>query len=214
MLPEKIDYVEQNKELVTSLFNSPVFNSLVESILKPYGNLQDNLLWLSQNLLNIEEAENWHLDFIGIHPRVQQPRTLFNYNPNPYFGFKGMNGTEAYMSKTFSSVTNPELGGLWNSYTHMDVAGSRRLNDEEYRRVINARIVFNNSTGSINDILRVVNLITNNNQSVINVVENRKLRLKYTDPSGLMDYFISRLDREDNIIPLSFGVTLEVVEMN
>lgn len=214
MLPEKIYYVEQNKELVTSLFNSPVFNSLLDSILTPYNNLQDDLIWLAQNLLDIDKAQGWHLDFIGMHPRVQQPRTLFNFNPNPYFGFKGLNGTEAYMSETFSSISNPSVGGYWNSYTHLDVAGSRRLNDEEYRRVIKARIVFNNATGSINDILRVVNLITNNTISVLSVVENRKLRLKYSDPTGLLDYFISRLDRADNIIPLTYGVNLEVVEFH
>lgn len=214
MTIEKIDYIKQNKELITSLFNSPKFTALIESLLVPYQNLQDPLLWLANNLLNIDVAQGWHLDFIGMHPRVQQPRVLVNFNPNPYFGFKGTNGTEAYKSETFSSISNPSLGGLWNSYTHIDGAGSRRLTDEEYRRVLKARIVFNNATGSINDILRVVNLITNNNLSVINVAEHRKLRLKYSDPTGLLDYFISRLDRADNIIPVSLGVTLEVVSFH
>lgn len=214
MTIEKIDYIEQNKELITSLFNSPKFTALIESLLVPYQNLQDPLLWLADNLLNIDVAQGWHLDFIGMHPMVQQPRVLVNFNPNPYFGFKGLNGTEAYMSETFSSSSNLSLGGFWNSYTYIDSVGSRRLTDEEYRRVLKSRIVFNNSRGNINDILRVVNLITNNNVNVINIVEHRKLRLKYSDPTGLLDYFISRLDRADNIIPVSLGVTLEVVSFH
>src|SRR5699024_2559112 len=97
---------------------------------------QQDFLWLSQNILNVDLAQGWHLDFIG--NIVGQSRLLYDFNSEVYFGFEG-----AYKSETFGSKIDPTIGGFWNSRGYFDKASARKLNDDEYRRVIKARVIYN-----------------------------------------------------------------------
>ena len=205
---DRIDYTGEALSRVTSLFkDAPIFKGLIESVIAPYEELQDDLLWLVDNLLNIDEATGSHLDLIGNLPQVGQPRLLLDFNAEAYFGFDG-----AYKAETFGTISDPDVGGYWNSYGYLNTATSRRLNDDEYRRIIKARIIKNNTNCCINDLVEVVNLLTNNSSAVVSKPENRLLKLQVNDEQGFLAYFVDRIDLSDNILPLALGVRLELIE--
>ena len=100
------DYVSEAREGSSSLLNqSPIYQAFLSAIIEYYDEQENDLIWLSENLLNEDVAEKWHLDFIGMI--VGQPRLLVSFNTEPYFGFEG-----SYQSETFSTDSNPELGGI------------------------------------------------------------------------------------------------------
>lgn len=205
MQVQKIDYDEVALSRVTSVFKeSPIFQAVLLSLLQPLESLQDDMMYLANNMLNIDEAKDYHLDFIG--SLVGQKRLLVDFNTEPYFGFEG-----AYQAETLGTIDNPDVGGYWNSYSYTNVATARRLNDEEYRRVIKARIIMNNTNCSVDDLVQVLNLVTGNQGSTVNRVSHRVLKVRISDPSGLGAYFLSRTDRDDNIIPVALGVRIDLV---
>lgn len=205
MQVQKIDYDEVALSRVTSVFKeSPIFQAVLLSLLQPLESLQDDMMYLANNMLNIDEAKDYHLDFIG--SLIGQKRLLVDFNTEPYFGFEG-----AYQAETLGTIQDSNVGGYWNSYSYTNVATARRLNDEEYRRVIKARIIMNNTNCSVDDLVQVLNLITGNQGSTVNRVSHRVLKVRISDPSGLGAYFLSRTDRDDNIIPVALGVRIDLV---
>lgn len=202
-----IDYVKEAEEGSSSLLNqSPIYLAFLDAIVEYYHEQQKDFIWLSENLLNIEVAEKWHLDFIGMI--VGQPRLLVSFNTEPYFGFEG-----SYQSETFSTASNPSLGGYWNSMDTFNTASARKLTDEEYRRIIKARVIFNNSFCTRTDLLNVINLITGNTSASITRERHGLLKIRAVDDSGLLAYFMSRLDLDDNILPIAYGIRAEQVEI-
>lgn len=204
---DKISYSQDYVNKIGMLFNnSPKLNLLILSILEVLDKQQDDLLWLSNNILNIDVAEKYHLDFIGNF--VGQKRVLASFDTGVFFGFE-----EAYQAGTFGDSNNPEVGAVWNNGNSYDASTSKILNDEQYKRIIRARIIKNNTrTCSINDLIEVSNLITGNSDTSINQVSHGHLQIKVNDTEGLFAYFMSRLYNKDNIIPLALGVRLEMVE--
>jgi len=201
------DYVGEAREGSSSLLNqSPIYQAFLSAIVEYYDEQEKDLIWLSENLLNEDVAEKWHLDFIGMI--VGQPRLLVSFNTEPYFGFEG-----SYQSETFSTASNPKLGGYWNGMDTFNTASARRLNDEEYRRVIKARVIFNNSFCTRNDLLNVINLLTGNTSASITQPSHGLLKIRAIDTQGLLSYFMSRIDLDDNILPIALGVRAEQVEV-
>jgi hypothetical protein len=160
-------------------------------------------LWLIDNILNLEIAEKYHLDFIG--QLVGQDRFLVNFNQEKYFGFLG-----SYQSETLGTLSDASVGGYWNSVDNFISSSARRLNDEEYKRIIKARIIYNNSNCLMNDLVNVVNLITNRTDNRISLVKHGQLAIKSNDESGLLTYFFDRLELEDNILPITYGVSVSL----
>ena len=69
-----------------SLFvESENLKKVIEVILNQYQIDQEKYLWLIDNILNLEIAEKYHLDFIG--QLVGQDRFLVNFNQEKYFVF-------------------------------------------------------------------------------------------------------------------------------
>lgn len=206
--PISLDYLSEYYQLQPSLFReSDNLHRLFQAIFEVYGNQQDDLLWLSQNILNIDLAEKWQLDFIG--NIVGQPRFLSDFNTEPYFGFEG-----SYQSKSFGSSLDPSVGGYWNSRSYFNTATSRRLNDEEYRRTIKARVIYNQSNCTANDLLEVINLITNSKNNTVQMMEHGLIRIKSDDSTGILSYFVDRLPLMDNILPIAAGVRVELNSIN
>jgi hypothetical protein len=202
---EPIDYYSESKDRVTSIFKeSPLFLALIESIVTPYYNQQSDLLYFSENLLNIDEAEKSQLDFIG--RIVGQPRLLSSFNTDPNFGF-----LYSYQSETFGTVTDENVGGIWNSYNSLRAASARRLNDEEYRRLIKARIIKNNSKCTTNELLQVLNLLTNTTNSTV-YNSNGTLMISTTDTDGFVAYYVDKIGQEDEILPIRVGRSVALVE--
>ena len=187
-----------------SLFvESRNLKKVIEVILNQYQIDQEKYLWLIDNILNLEIAEKYHLDFIG--QLVGQDRFLVNFNQEKYFGFLG-----SYQSETLGTLTDESVGGYWNSVDNFISSSARRLNDEEYKRIIKARIIYNNSNCLMNDLVNVVNLITNRTDNRISLVKHGQLVIKSVDESGLLTYFFDRLELEDNILPITYGVSVSL----
>lgn len=187
-----------------SLFvESENLKKIIEVILNQYQIDQDKYLWLIDNILNLEVAEKYHLDFIG--QLVGQDRFLVNFNQEKYFGFLG-----SYQSETLGTLSDSSVGGYWNSVDNFVSSSARRLNDEEYKRIIKARIIYNNSNCLMNDLVSVVNLITNRTDNRVSLVKHGQLVIKSTDESGLLTYFFDRLELEDNILPITYGVSVSL----
>ena len=202
--PVSLDYLAEYYQLQPSLFReSDNLHKLFQAIFEVYATQQDDLLWLSQNILNIDVAEKWHLDFIG--NLVGQDRFLIGFNAETYFGFEG-----AYKSDTFGASGAPYVGGYWNSRSYFNAATARRLSDDEYRRIIKARIISNHSNCSANDLLEVINLITNRTDNTIQTIQHGVITVKSKDKSGLLSYFVDNINTKDNILPVAAGVRLNL----
>ena len=187
-----------------SLFvESENLKKVIEVILNQYQIDQEKYLWLIDNILNLEIAEKYHLDFIG--QLVGQDRFLVNFNQEKYFGFLG-----SYQSETLGTLSDESTGGYWNSVDNFTSSSARRLNDEEYKRIVKARIIYNNSNCLMNDLVNVVNLITNRTDNRISLVKHGQLVIKSNDESGLLTYFFDRLELEDNILPITYGVSVSL----
>lgn len=199
---EVIDYQKEAKERVTSIFKeSPLYLSLIDSIVSAYEQQQYDLLSLNNSLLDIDNAEKSQLDFIG--RIVGQSRLLSSFNTEPYFGFEG-----SYQSETFGTVDDESVGGYWNSYEDYKPSTARRLNDDEYRRLIKARIIKNNSNCTINDLIKVLNLLSNSTTASVSRPEHGSLKITVNDKDGFIAYYIDKIGLEDEILPIPAGVRL------
>ena len=195
-----LDYLADYYDLEPSLFReSDNLHKLFQSIFYVCHDQQIDLLWFAENILNIDAAEKSHLDFIG--SLVGQPRFLSDFNTEPYFGYEG-----SYHSKPFSSVTNPDIGGFWNSRSYFNTATARQLNDGEYRRLIKARTIYNQSNCTANDLLEVINLLSNSKNNTVQLLQHGLIQISADDDTGILSYFVDRLYLEDNILPIAAGV--------
>ena len=200
----KINYYSDFLSNSPSLFvESENLKKIIEVILNQYQIDQEKYLWLIDNIINLEIAEKYHLDFIG--QLVGQDRFLVNFNQEKYFGFLG-----SYQSETLGTLSDASVGGYWNSVDNFISSSARRLNDEEYKRIIKARIIYNNSNCLMNDLVSVVNLITNRTDNRISLVKHGQLVIKSNDDSGLLTYFFDRLELEDNVLPITYGVSVSL----
>ena len=200
------DYFKQHLELQPSIFReSENLGLLFESIYDVLMTQQDDFKWFSENILNIDIAEKSHLDLIG--GLVGQNRFLVDFNVEKYFGFK-----YSYNSDTFGDSSDPNVGGYWNSRSNFNKSTARRLNDDEYRRLIKARVICNQSMCTTNDVVEVTNLITDRTDNKVQRFEHGLIKITSKDETGLLAYFIDRLNSVDNIIPIASGVQVQLVE--
>lgn len=202
----RIDYVPRIvKDSASLLKDSPIATQFLSCLATELNKQQDYLIWFSKNILNLDVAVKWHLDFIGQF--VGQDRVLASYDTGVFFGFEG-----SYQSGTFGDQNNSATGAVWYNGNSYDASTSKILNDEQYRRIIKARVIKNNTTSaSINDLLSVINLITNSTNNTLYLVEHGHLQAKVDDKDGLFAYFMSRQYNQDNLLPIPLGVRLEMV---
>lgn len=199
-----IDFFKDYESLQPSLFReSHNLHKILKSIFGVYEEQQDKLLWLADNILNIDKAEKSHLDFIG--SLVGQDRLLVDFDIEYFFGFDG-----AYHSDTFGAKDAPYVGSKWRSRSYFNSATSRRLTDDEYRRLIKARVINNQSNCASNDLLEVINLITGDTTNYVQRVGHGHIKIKTADKTGLLSYFVDRLHLLDNILPIAAGVSVSL----
>lgn len=199
------DYMAQHLDTQPSIFReSTNLNLILEVIYNTLMIQQEEFLWLSENILNIDIAEKSHLDLIG--SIVGQKRFLVDFNIDKYFGFD-----RSYNSETFGDSDDATVGGYWNSRSNFNKSTARRLNDEEYRRIIKARIIYNSSTCITNDVVEVINLITGTNDNRVQRDGHGLLKVSSRDSTGFLAYFIDRVNTTSNIIPIASGVQIQIV---
>ena len=197
--PYEVSYYAEHTDMCPSLFReSENLNKIIESIFSAYQSQQVDFLWLAENILDIDEATEWHLDFIG--NIVGQDRFSLDFNTEPYFGFD-----KSYQSETFNV-------GYWNSRSYFNTSSSRRLNDDEYRRLIKARAIYNSSTCTTDELLEVINLITDRTDNRIQVKSHGIIEISSQDTTGILAYFVEKPEGFDNILPVVAGVRIQFAE--
>lgn len=195
-----INFFKDYEAIQPSLFReSHNLHKVLKSIFGVYEEQQDDFLWLAENILDIDKAEKSQLDFIG--SLVGQDRFLIDYDPKYYFGFYN-----AYHSDTFGAKGAPYVGSVWRSRGGFDSQKARRLSDDEYRRLIKARVINNQADCTSNELLEVINLITNTNKNSVQVLEHGYIKIKSADKTGLLSYFVDKIDSDVNILPIAAGV--------
>lgn len=156
-------------------------------------------------LFNIEKSSGLMLDLIG--KIVGQDRVLISYTDQKNFGFLGHP-----LAESFGTKANPNIGGYWKSSSSSSTI-YRKMADDTYRTVLKARIASNISRGTINDFLRVINILTGHTRSqIIEGPESGSVTLVI--PSGnatLVQYYYTRIGQSDQILPIPVGVSLKVI---
>ena len=202
MTPRVINYSDEYRENRPDLFReSDNLTLLFESIFSTCDKQQEEFLWLSQNILNLDIAEGFHLDLIG--KIVGQDRLLIDFDSEIAFGFD-----KAYKSETFGSLTDPAIGGKWKSRGDFDKLSSRLMNDSEYRRVIRARTVYNNSNCTSSELLEVINLLTDRTDNLLQTLSHGNISVTSKDTSGFLSYFVDKINTTQSILPVAAGVQL------
>ena len=107
--------------------------------------------------------------------------------------------------------------GYWYSLYKNKYGTLRTLTDEDYRRVLKARIIKNSSDSNRDSFLEVINILSNNKSSVVTEgLDNTAISVEVEDYDGLVSYYLSKYKNDRNLIPVPLGRRLNVsyVEVN
>lgn len=183
-----------------------VFQAIQKGIIAVLQQKQEELISFSFGMWNIESSVGKQLDFIG--KILGQPREIIIDDLEPYFGFDGAEAAE-----TFSSVSNPAVGGVWKSIlSNKKSSVIRLLDDETYRLLLRARIFNRGESTSINHLLKVVNTLTSSTTATVNFVEAgyATISLPAEDATEIFKHFFERRYRRNSVIPIPTGVRVEI----
>lgn len=201
----KQDFLGKARSRYTGTFQrDPAFDLLVKSVIDYEIEIQDQLYDYYDKVFNIDKSSGFLLDLIG--KIVGQPRFLIAYDTSEYFGFKGHP-----LALSFGTTEDPSVGGYWKSASNAEQK-FRKMDDETYRIVLKARIKSNNSKGTVNDFLEVVNILTKTTNARVDTnEESGSLELVVGDENlELLQYFYTRIGQTDSILPIPLGVFLTV----
>jgi hypothetical protein len=200
----KRDLILKARSRYTGTFKEDkVFDHIIETMLSYLEESQGVAYDLVDGLFDIEKSQGKMLDLIG--KIVNQERVLVSYNTNRNFGFFGHP-----LAESFGTVDDPSVGGVWKSLSNNN-AQFRVLTDEEYRTVILARIVSNNSGGTTDDLLEVTNILTGNTTARVDTNINGEALLVVEDSNlDFLQYFYTRIGNPDSLLPIPLGVNLKI----
>lgn len=142
---ETEEFLSVARSRVTEQFkNKVVFDKYLQLLVGGKVELQ-NVVKDVMQLRSIDTAVGVQLDVIGDivgRPRGLVTSTIFNY-----FGFQG-----AYQAESFSSTTDPTVGGQWFSLG-APAGISREPSDDEYRLILKAKIIKNRTLARPEDVI-------------------------------------------------------------
>jgi hypothetical protein len=147
---------------------------------------------------SLETAVGYNLDVIGWI--VGTFRFVDKAIVIPYFGFDGAIGAQ-----TFGEVGTPATGGDFKSLNQPNFLGGE-LDDAGLRKLIKARILRNNTEGTIEDLLTVL-LATVDNAAPVTVTETYPAEVGITFTDTLSDADKVMLTDTD-MLPIPAGVTV------
>ena len=175
------------------------FLAILDTLIKLKEERQREYLSLAETFLDIDKSTGKNLDVIG--RLIGEERTLVNFIDRSYFGFLGARLSESYDI------------GYWYSLYRNKYGTLRTLTDEEYRRVLKARIIKNSSDSSRESFLEVLNILSNNNFSVITEsLDNSAILVEIEDYDGLVSYYLSKYKSDRNLIPIPMGRRITIVQ--
>ena len=199
-----LNYNDLVSDRITDQFrNDQPIAALLKTIADVANEYQQSYITFFNDYLDIDKSFGSTLDLIG--RIVGQPRLLVNYSDAPYFGYEfSLNG------QTFGTISDSSVGGNWYSVTNPDETTSRVLNDEEYKLVIKSRVIKNSSKATIDDIYKILNLLTGNEDTTIEVTNNGEITIDISDQVGIANYFLSRYQYPDSVLPIPLGTLLKI----
>lgn len=173
------------------------FLAILDTLIELKEERQREYLSLAENFLDIDKSTGKNLDVIG--KLIGEERTLVNFIDRSYFGFLGARLSESYDIGYWYSLYKNKYGTL------------RTLTDEEYRRVLKARVVKNSSDSSRNSFLELLNILSNNKSSTVTEgLDNTAISVEVEDHDGLVSYYLSKYKNDRNLIPVPLGRRLNV----
>lgn len=174
------------------------FLAVLDTLIEIKEKRQRECLDLAESFLDIDQSAGKNLDVIG--RLIGEDRTLVNFIDRVYFGFLGARLAEAYDFGYWYSLYKNKYGTL------------RTLTDEEYRRVLKARVVKNSSDNNRSSFLEVLNILSNNTSSVVTEFSNNTaISVEVEDFDGLVSYYLSKYKNDNNLIPIPLGRRLNVI---
>ena len=171
------------------------FIAIIEAFTEIIAEFQDDVINVSKQWLSLDFATGYALDQIG--KIVNQRRELVNFYSDTSFGFDGA-GNQGYAVGKYFGILSSNNGS------------GRVLTDDEYRNVIKARIIKNNTRGNVDDILGVLNLLTGNTSTNLSVTTHGVIDVAVTDTSGIARYFLNKRNDKNSIIPVPLGYRMKV----
>ena len=175
------------------------FLAILDTLIKLKEERQREYLSLADTFLDIDKSTGKNLDVIG--RLIGEERTLVNFIDRSYFGFLGARLSESYDI------------GYWYSLYRNKYGTLRTLTDEEYRRVLKARVVKNSSDNNRESFLEILNILSNNNFSVITEsLDNSAILVEIEDYDGLVSYYLSKYKSDRNLIPVPMGRRITIVQ--
>ena len=173
------------------------FLAILDTLIELKEERQREYLSLAETFLDIDKSTGKNLDVIG--KLIGEERTLVNFIDRSYFGLLGARLSEAYDFGYWYSLYKNKYGTL------------RTLTDEEYRRVLKARVIKNSSDSSRNSFLELLNILSNNKSSTVTEgIDNTDISVEVEDYDGLVSYYLSKYKNDRNLIPVPLGRRLNV----
>lgn len=177
------------------------FLAILDTAIELKESRQRELLGIAEDFFDIDKSNGSNLDLIG--KLIGEERTLVNFIDREYFGFLGARLSEAYDI------------GYWYSLYRNKYGTLRTLSDEEYRRVLKARIIKNSSDNGRTSFLKVLNTLLGNEQAVVVEHENNTaIEVRIKDEDGLASYYLSKYKSDRNLIPVPLGRRIQVVQLS
>ena len=175
------------------------FLAILDTLIELKEERQREYLSVADTFLDIDKSTGKNLDVIG--RLIGEERTLVNFIDRSYFGFLGARLSEAYDV------------GYWYSLYRNKYGTLRTLTDEEYRRVLKARVTKNSSDNNRESFLEILNILSNNNFSVITEsLDNSAILVEIEDYDGLVSYYLSKYKSDRNLIPVPMGRRITIVQ--
>ena len=192
------DYKTTARSRLTDRHRSDeTFLAILDTLVEIKSQRQKQYLDIADTFLDIDKSEGKNLDLIG--KLIGEERTLVNFIDRSYFGFLGARLSESYDIGYWYSLYKNKYGTL------------RTLTDEEYRRVLKARVVKNSSDNNRNSLIEVLNILSNNNKSLVTEsYDNTAIKVEVEDYDGLVSYYLSKYKNNKNLIPIPLGRRLNV----
>jgi hypothetical protein len=166
---ESVEFLNVARSRVTEQFKDKrVYDKYLQMLLSGKVELQ-NVIKDTMQLRSIDTAVGVQLDVIG--EIVGRPRGLVTSEIFTYFGFDG-----AMQADSFSSTTDPTVGGQWYSL-NAPVGISREPSDDEYRLILKAKIIKNRTMARPEDVIAAYKFLFGASQVTIDESSPAEVRI-------------------------------------
>lgn len=149
------------EHLLAQFVDKPIIDALLKSVAEELNVLYSAITAVQERRW-IDTGEGVQLD--GIGRIVDRGRTVDKAIVETFFGFDGQTGIDTFGKARFRGISDEYLLSL-------------KLNDEVYRRILWAKVFYDNSNGTIPDILKSTRKILNTESIALSEVGNANFYL-------------------------------------